>query len=145
MSNVNVLRKNEPLLMYRRIEVYLDGKSTGYFPKGKSKEFDLPAGQHKLKAKTRWLGSKEMKFTVFNKESKSFIISTNKFLISYLAIIALIDMYILIAGKNYLPEHEFVSIFKTIAGLMFLIIAIYFLTIGRNNYLTIKEKFKSEA
>lgn len=50
MSLVSVLRENEPLLTYRRIEIFLNGTSVGYFPKGKSKEFDLPAGQHKIKA-----------------------------------------------------------------------------------------------
>jgi len=140
MPIVNILRKNEPLLMYRRIEVYLNGKSIGYFPKGKSKEFDLPAGEHKIKAKTRWFGSREVKFTCFNKEKKTMVISTNKFLIRTLAILALFDVFLLIVGRNYQSEHKFISIFKTLAGVMFLIIVVYFFSIGRNNYLIIKEE-----
>lgn len=141
MAIINILRKNEPAhLLYRRIEVFLNGKSIGCFPNGKSREFDIPSGQHKLKAKSRWYGSKEMNFTLFNKEKKTFVISRNMFLIRPLAVLGLIDAFLVIFGRNQHPEHKFIIIFKTVGGLLFILMIVYYLTIGRSNYLIIKEK-----
>ena len=145
MQTISILRLYEVNLLYRRIGVYLDGNFIGNFPKGNSKEIELPAGQHRLVAKTRWGGSKELNFTLFNKENKSFIISTNRFLVRTIAILGLFDAFLLISGRNYQSEHKFILTFKTLAGVTFLMMVVYFLTIGRNNYLIIKEKLISGA
>ncbi len=140
MSLVSVSRKNEPQLMYRRIEIFLNGKSVGYFPEGKNKEFDLPAGQHKMKAKTRWFGSREMDFTVFNKEKKSIEISTNTLVVKILAVSALIDCFLFILTRgDYSNDNRIIFWIKTVGGCTFALLALYYFTIGRNSYLSIKE------
>jgi hypothetical protein len=140
MPTISILHRNELKLTCWRIELYLNGKSIGYLDRGKCKTLDLPTGEHRLNVKSRWYRSRDLKFTLFNKENKSFLISTNTFLIRPLAILGLIDALLVIFGRNHHPENKFILIFKTVGGLLFILMIIYYLTIGRSNYLIIKEK-----
>ena len=135
MPTISIVRNNEWFLRYRRIEIYLNGKSIGYFPKGRSKQIDLPAGQHQLKAKSRLYGSREFDLTLFNKEKRLFVVSTNKFLIFPVFILIFIDILLDIFQKNFMLEHKWSFISPALAGM----IALYYFTIGRRNCLIIKE------
>jgi len=96
MAKIIIHRKREWSLKlgYSSIfEVFLDGQRIGYLSNGETKEFDFPAGQHKIKAKTWWYGSQDFNFTLFNKENKSFNISTNKSLMILVPILIFIHVF----------------------------------------------------
>jgi hypothetical protein len=133
MSTISISRRRERMLRYRRIEIFLDGKSLGYFPKGVLKEIDLAAGEHKLKAKMRWYRSKDFYFTLFNKERKSFVVSTNK--VVFIPIVLLFIIYAL--SEIFTKSHELMLF---VMHALAVIIAAYIFIFSRNNYLIIKEE-----
>jgi hypothetical protein len=135
MPTISIVRKNEWFLRYRRIEIYLNGQSIGYFPKGRGKQIDLPVGQHQLKAKSRLYGSREFNLTLFNKKKRMFVVSTNKFLIFPVFIFISIEVFLDIFRKNFVLEDKLFFITPVLAGM----IALYYFTIGRKNCLIIKE------
>jgi hypothetical protein len=114
----------------RDLRIYLDDRIIGILPPNESKEFDLPAGEHKLKAKFNFWGSKDYSFTLFNKDNRSFTISKN-----YVWGILFIIFITALAALHALTlQNNGVSIGLIIIGL------IYFLLIRRNSFLKIKEE-----
>jgi hypothetical protein len=112
------------------LRIYLDDQIIGKLPLNETREIDLPAGEHKLKAKLGFYGSKDYLFTLFNKERRSFTISKN-----YVWIILFISFLIFIAALQALSaQNKGVSLVLIIIGL------IYFLLIRRNSFLKIKEE-----
>ena len=77
MPTIKISRKKEWAIHSVPFEVFLDGQKIGYLSKGETREFDISAGQHKIKVKTGRYGSKDIEYTTFNKESKSLIVSKN--------------------------------------------------------------------
>jgi hypothetical protein len=136
MPKISVFRKSEWMTRFKVVELYLDGQRIGYLSNGETKEFDVPAGQHTLKAKMGWYGSKNLDCTIFNKESKSYTVYPNYIFISLMVIVILCIVLI----QNYLIRvhkfsHSYIWLFP---GLIILIVASYQI-IGRNAYLIIKE------
>jgi len=56
----------------------LDGQKTGLVSGGETSEFEVLPGQHKLKVKMGRYGSKDFDFNLFNKETKSFTVTSMK-------------------------------------------------------------------
>jgi hypothetical protein len=112
------------------IRIYLDDQIIDILPPNETKEFDLTTGEHKLKAKWRFFGSKDYSFTLFNKDSRSFTISEN-----YVwNILFIIFITIIAALEAISAQNKGVSLGLIILGL------IYFLLIRRNSFLKIKEE-----
>ena len=133
MAIVSIIRRREWMLSHRRIEIFLDGKNLGHFPKGIKKEIDLPAGEHKLRAKMNWYSSKDLNFTLFRKEKRSFMVSTNKAVfipvVLFPVIYALTEIFTRNSEMNLFLIH-------TIGVLLTVYMIIFF----RSNYLIIKEE-----
>jgi len=131
MSVISILRGRDWILFNRRVEVVLDGKSLGYLSPGVRRDFDLPAGEHKLRLKMSWYKSKEYSFTLFNKEKKSVVIATNYGLLSiHIILLTLIEWLI---RKNHMPGYILLITF-------FLFIWIFTILFNRGNYIIIKEE-----
>jgi hypothetical protein len=136
MPTIKIFRKKERSTRFKVIELYLDGQRFGYISNGETKEFEVTAGQHTLKAKMGWYGSKNFDCTIFNKESKSYAVYPNYILSSFLIIIVLciilIHSYLISVHKI---SHSYIWIFPAI---IILIAAIYQI-LGRYIFLTLKE------
>jgi hypothetical protein len=136
MPKISVYRKSGWMTRFKVVELYLDGERIGYLSNGETKEFDVPVGQHTLKAKMGWYGSKNLDCTVYNKESKSYTLSPNYIPVSLHIFVILCIVLI----QNYLKNvhklsHSYIWLFP---ALILLIVGSYQI-IGRNNYLIIKE------
>lgn len=111
------------------LRIYLDDQIIGILPLKETKEFDLPAGEHKLKVKWKFFGSKDYSFTLFNKNSRSFTISKN-----YVwNILFIIFITIITALKTFTAQNKGLLLGFIVIGL------VYFLLIRRNSFLIIKE------
>ncbi len=99
MAKLKITRTSEWHNRMREIGIYLDWQKLGTIANGETKEFDIPAGNHKLKAKIDWCGSRELILSVSDHETKNVTLSGFK--------------------QGYSP--------------------LYYMTIGRNDYLVIKE------
>lgn len=116
-------------------EVLLDGQRIGYLPNGETNEFDVPAGEHKLKIKMGRYGSREHNFNVFNKEARSFTVSSMK---NYTTIGAILFLIAVEFTHLVLKIHLKQNTMNLIIGAIVLLV-IYFQTLGRNSYIFLRE------
>jgi len=117
----------------KKIDVICDGLALGSVFNGDTSEFEIAPGQHKLKVKSGWYGSKELVFNIYDNEVKS--VSARIFKYGDLIISSL---FVVIA------LHFIASTFFDIKFLVWLnipafLIMGYYLTLGRNDYLVITE------
>lgn len=131
-----ISQKREWGARFRVIDLYLDGEILGYVPNGETMEFDIPVGQHILKAKIGFFRSRGINCTIFNKEIKSYTISPNKFVHFFLPVILLgLGLLQLFFSTGAIKSnHNDIIVFSG-----FLLLSAYFHIIGRNTYFLIKE------
>jgi len=136
MPTIKISQKREWGAKFRVLDLYLDGEILGYVPSGETIEFDVPVGQHTLKAKMGFFRSKVLSCTMFNKEIKSYTISPNKFVHFFLPVILLglgLLQFFFSTGAIK-SNHNHIIVFSG-----FLLLSTYFHMIGRNTYFLIRE------
>jgi len=134
MPALIISRKNEWMNRLRKIGVYLDGEKIGTVSNGETKEFQVSAGLHQLHTKIDWCGSRTIPFTIAENESKTFELSSFKKAVWLMPLVAVLLIV------NYLLQVTF-RINSTLWLLVpVFLIFIYFLTLGRKDYLELKEK-----
>ncbi len=123
-------------LGYRSIyEVFMDGQKTGYLPNGETNEFEVSPGEHKLKIKSGWFGSREYHFNIFGKESKSFTVSSIKNYTTIAAVIFLIVIEFVHLVLKINPQKKTIHI---VVGALIAVV-VGFQIFGRNSYIFIRE------
>jgi len=118
----------------KKIGVFDNGQELGVMYNGETSEFDIPSGSHKISVKSGWYGSKELAFTIDENETKSLSVDIFKYgnlIINSLSLVLIVHF---IAVTFF--SIRYLIWFNAPA---FLIMG-YFLTLGRNDYLVIKEK-----
>ena len=136
MATIKITREKEWFNRSRIFEIHLDGKRIDYISNGETKQFEIAAGQHKLRAKMERWGSRYVDFTIFNNETKSFSIATNRgLLISFFIILIGGFLLQIFLQKIHKTEH----VYKFIFTIILTPLAIYSLTLGRYTYLKVKE------
>lgn len=132
MSKITVTRPKEWTNRLRSYTLYLDDQKLGTVGNDEIKTFDVPPGKHKLRAKVDWCGSREQEFTVADSEMKYFRLTAFKYskvLMPLFSAIVILHFFLRrFAGFNYL-------IWLIIPGFLVLI---YYLTIGRYDYLWLR-------
>lgn len=137
MAKIKIKRTNEWNNRTRQIGVYLDNNKIGTILNGETKEFNVPSGQHTVRAKIDWCGSKDLTCQINENEIKIVTISSFKYG-NYLmpGFVGLTVLYFIL--KKFV-DSQFADILLVITLLILLLIA-YYLTVGRRSYLQIKEK-----
>jgi len=72
MATVKITRSNEYINRIRNIKLLLDGKKIDTIANSETKEFEIAEGIHTLQAKIDWCSSNKITFTVSEKQSKAF-------------------------------------------------------------------------
>ena len=117
MATLKLMRPDEKTNKLAEMVVYLNGEPLGSIKNNESKEFEIPEGPQRLKAKIDSQFSKVYKFTITASQAKTFVISTDK--------------------EANTPEP-----LASGSLLDFIIVPLqllYYFTIGYNRYLTISE------
>jgi hypothetical protein len=119
------------------IRIYLDDHIMCVLPSGGEFDFDIPTGEHKLRAKERVYGSKDFSFTIFNKDERVFTVSksnTDNFF--------LLSMYILLAimGGIFFSYSFSKDNFPGTFAITGLIIFVFYIFVFRNNSFVIREE-----
>ncbi|UMB60676.1 hypothetical protein MHL31_00340 [Lutibacter sp. A80] len=141
MTKLSITRKYEWNNMARDYGIYIDGKKIGTIANGETKEFEITAGTHKINGKIDWCKSpiKTINFL----ENKSTVIEIAGF--KYGSIIMPVALGIM--SFFFLIKYIFkieANSFILLAGIGFLF-PLYYITIGRNKYLTIHEKIPNNS
>ena len=136
MAKIKIKRTNELNNRARQIGVYLDNNKIGTILNGETKEFDVPSGKHTVRAKIDWCGSKDLTCQINENEIKTVTISSFRYG-NYLmpGFAGLMILYFIL---KMFVDSQFTNILLVIIAPILLLVA-YYLTIGRNSYLQIKE------
>jgi hypothetical protein len=139
MAKIRIKRTNEWINKARQIGIYLDNQKIGAVSSGETKEFDVPSGQHKVRAKIDWCGSKDLTCQINEKEVKTITISGFKY-----ADYSIIGFFVPFAIYSLLKvffntDSSLLAITSLCISIILLFGLTYYLTFGRNSYLRIKE------
>lgn len=139
MATIIINRSNEWINGTRKFGIYLDNQKIGTISKGETKEFDVPAGQYKVRAKIDWLGSNYLLCQVSENEIKTLTISNfkygNYFIFGY---ILPFSIYLLIKSFSETDLNLLATLGYCLALCVFFVFT-YCFAFGRNSYLLIKE------
>lgn len=135
MQKLIIKRSSEWTNKFRAIEIYLDEKKIGNIEDGEIKEFEVEPGKHTIKAKIDWCGSNSLELYIEDNQTKYMELSGFKFskFISPLILITLLIYFVL--NKQYDFNPDILLLLITPPTLYIF----YYLTFGRNKYITIKE------
>ncbi|MCK9412586.1 MAG: hypothetical protein M0Q53_09815 [Prolixibacteraceae bacterium] len=131
MSNLKITKK---VTVSGDMEIYLDEKMLGVVSDCETKLFDVPIGQHKIRAKLRYFGSAENSF-MFTEHALALTVKDRKWLNYFSYIYATLLMILLL----FRAEIKFSEIHMIFLGIPPLLVFIYAFTIGRNKRMIIVE------
>ena len=77
MPILKLMRPDEKVNQLAEMVVYLNGKPLGNLNYNESKEFNIPAGQHTLKAKMESQSSKVYFFNISPSQIRAYVIATD--------------------------------------------------------------------
>lgn len=132
MPKIKIVRERDWVIRYRVFEILMDGERIGYISNGETNEFEVPTGQHTLKVKMGRVRSKDLNYTMYSKETKSFTISRNKVMS-----IIIFMMVLLVTLAEIFLRHTFKLERKLLVFVPVLVAFIHF--IARVHFLIIKE------
>ena len=139
MAIIKIQRTNDYMNLMRDYRLFIDGQKIGSIGNAQTKEFEIPAGRHSLIAKIDWCSSQELSFEIDKDDSKTLLVSG--FIISKW-IMPLILGIIAFSFIVTLITHFYFTLFIILPAFLLLL---YFLTFGRKNYISLKEKEKVTA
>jgi hypothetical protein len=133
MATLMIKRGNEYVNAARKIGIYLDGNKLGTVANASTQIFEIPEGKHHLHAKLDWCSSRDFEFSIAANETRHLkltgIAHSNNIMLATSIVFILHIILVLSTGFNYL-------ILLTIPAI---VILIYYFTIGRKDYLVIRD------
>jgi hypothetical protein len=137
VGNVKITKK---VAVSGDMEIYIDGQNLGMISDYETKMFDVPLGQHIIRAKLRWMGSTEKKIIVT--EDQTIVLTVrdkkwiNYFNYGYATVLLLLFQF-----------HFMYKLAKIYIILFFIppfLLLIFIYTLGKNKRMEIIErKFKN--
>jgi len=133
MAKIILQRTSEYVNRMRDYKIYLDGLKIGTIANGETKQFEINTGQHSIIAKIDWCCSPEINTTFSENETKSLKVGGFKNG-NWIMPVGLILIVIVLFLDKY-----FDNLWALLLELPPFAILVYYLTIGRRNYLTLTE------
>jgi len=133
MATIRIERTNEFLNRMRNFTIYIDGEQAGTVANGETKDFTVTPGQHSVLAKIDWCTSPTLSINTGDTEIKKLKVGGFK-----------IASPLIFTGLGILILHFLLSEIVQFNYVILLLIPVflllsYYLTLGRNKYLTIGE------
>lgn len=149
-SNITITRTNQYVNRYRKITIYIDGQLLGKISNGETKTFSVNEGQHNLKAKIDWCTSQPLNIHTSPEITNNIELGSplkfrkREFLYGFLQLLLLYGSIFSIKLRG---NDSIFWIGMSILLLWFLgdfILSkkrsvLYYITIGSNKYLYLKE------
>lgn len=134
MAKVIIKRANEYQNAARKYGLYIDDQKAGTISNNDTGSYDLAPGTHTIYAKIDWCYSQVLSLTLHEGETKYVRVSgmphANLILLIYIGIVALSVLLV------YYTDIDIILF--TVPT--FPLLTLYYLTLGRRKYLTIKEQ-----
>ena len=136
MTKLIITRTSEWNNKARKFGLYLNDKKIGTIEDGEKKEFEIEPGIYKINGKIDWCKSPKIEFDITENESKEIEISGFKYGNIIMPIGLGIVLFFFLIKLIFKIESNFLII---LGGIGFLY-PLYYITIGKNKYLSIREK-----
>ena len=136
MSKLIITRNSEWNNRARNYGLYLNNKKIGKIANGESKKFDLDSGTYKINGKIDWCKSPTIQFSISENETKEIQIGGFKYGNIIMPIGFGIMMLFFLITFLFKIESNYLIL---LSGIGFLY-PLYYITLGKNRYLTIREK-----
>ena len=136
MTKLIITRTSEWNNKAREFGIYLNDKKIGVIDDGEKKEFEIEPGVYKVNGKIDWCKSPKIEFNIKDNESKEIEISGFKYGNIIMPIGLGIVLFFFLIKLIFKIESNFLII---LGGIGFLY-PLYYITIGKNKYLSIREK-----
>ena len=133
MATIRLKRRSEYNNRMRDYKIFIDGQQVGTIANGESKDFPTTVGQHIVRAKVDWCSSPDISVIVNDNQTKNLKVGgfrNGQFLMP-------ISLGLIFLHFTLTKFAEIDYIIYLIAPLFILLV--YYLTIGRNKYLTLAE------
>lgn len=135
MAKLIIQRTSEWNNRMRDIGIYLDGEKIGTIGNGQTREFEIEPGEHQVRTKVDWCGSKTVNFIVADTEIQKVELSGFKFGKWLMPVVLIFSVIYFAFGERIgFDPVTFLVLILPVGGYLF-----YHLTIGRNNYLRLKK------
>jgi hypothetical protein len=134
MAKIIVKRNSQWINKIRDIGIFINGELVGAIKDGKTQQYEVKSGEHEIYAKIDWCGSQKILIDAADNEIITIKLTGFKYGSWFLPIFLGI-MLIYSLGKYVL---NFNMSFLIVFGIVMFLYLLYFLTLGRNNYLTLK-------
>ncbi len=144
-SRIVLRRSSEWLNRARNLKVFIDGEQAGTIANGESKDFLLTPGHHNLTCKVDWCSSRDFGISLGENETAYlFVRSGMKYYwqtaFPLFVVLALNFYYVFSAGGK---RPEWLNYLLIIVALPALLYMMYYVTIGRKDYLVISKDDKT--
>ena len=133
MPKISIHRRKESINSLANYLVYIDGEKIGGIANGETKEFDTIAGQHTICIKIWWVSSPTLSFDINDNETKIFKVGGFKYG-NWLMPLTLGIIVLHLILNNAIGFKYLILLVIPTAVIIF-----YYLTIGHNKYLTLKD------
>jgi len=141
MAKLIITRKKEFFNWATGYKVYLNKRETETIASNETKEIDIPEGTHNLYVKISWFGSRNLPITLGSGETKKISISGNKFPNIIMIVMSLMTL-LSILFREFIRNHIFLKSSVIIIMVITIVGWIYYMTIGRNKYIEVKENLE---
>ena len=134
MARIVIVRANEFMNRFRSIGLYLDGEHLSDIDNDETIEYEIPAGEYQLVAKIDWCGSQTIKFNVSENENRVFELSGfkhNKVMMPFSVILVTL---------HFIMQLFFGIQLSIFFILPLVLLLLFYISIGRNQYLTLATK-----
>jgi hypothetical protein len=138
MARIVIVRANEYMNRFRSIGLYLNGEHLSDIDNSETLEYEIPAGEYDLVAKIDWCGSQTIKFKVTENEQRIFDLAGfkhNKVILPFSAILV---------GLHFIMQLFFGIQLSIFFILPLVLLLLFYISIGRNQYLTLGTKEHGE-
>lgn len=138
MATIKLQRISEYNNRMRDYKIFIDGLQVGTIANGETKEFATTAGQHSVSAKIDWCSSPDISINTDDNETKNLQVSGFKNGNWLMPIAGGIIALHFILKMAFDIEYTIVLVIPVF------ILLLYYLTFGRNKYLTLTEVYGNE-
>ena len=135
MATIHIIRPNEYMNRYRDYGLYINEKKVAELSNNKTITHQLPPGRYTFQAKIDWCYSPKLTFEIAEGEAKTFTVSgfkSGRWLVPLSLAIILLNSLV-----SFMFKTNFYILF--LLGFAIFGVFIYYITLGRKKYLTLKE------
>ncbi len=137
-TKIILTRRSEWLNRTRSYKVFIDGAEAGSIRNGTSEEYPVEPGSHRIQCRIAWYSSPELVIDLSQNEIQYILVRNGMKYYWLLFILLASGVFInLISSGQQRPQWSY--ILRTVLILPALLYLLYYLTIGRKQYLIVEE------